>query len=121
MKRLVWLFLALFCAAFAQVQRVEPLLPKAGSTDCCPCADPCSMPDCAMLPAAAQSPTVFERASSEFHRGTRRHLAQLPSVASRFYLSALEPVVAATTLRAPAQAAPAASLPLFRVHCSYLI
>jgi hypothetical protein len=120
MKRLVWLFLALFCAAFAQVRPVEPLLPKAKDADCCPCTDPCSMPDCAMLPAAHQ-PTVFERANGELNRETRRGLAKLPSVASKFYLSALESDVAAPTLRAPAQAAHAASPPLFRVHCSYLI
>lgn len=121
MKRLVWLFLAIFCTALAQVQPVEPLLPKAKSECCCESDGACGMPECTLPPAAAQQFTALERSRTELRQEVRRETARLPQLAPKFYLSALKPVVAITTLSAPAEAAPAASPPLFRVHCSFLI
>ena len=122
MKRLVWLFLAVFCTALAQVQPVELSVTKAGlhGVDC-DCAGACGMPECVAVPVTAHQPAQLERAGGELRQVTRRVVAKLREPAPKFYLSLVEPVVVTATRRACALAAPAVSPPLFRVHCSFLI
>lgn len=123
MQRLAWLFLAVFCTALAQVQPVEPLLPPAKNACCC-CEDvgACGMPECALPPASTgPSSPVLERAGTELRQAARRDAARLPQITPKFYSFVTERIVATTTLPASALAAPAASPPLFRVHCSFLI
>ncbi|MBI2518608.1 MAG: hypothetical protein HYV95_17170 [Opitutae bacterium] len=123
MKRLVWLFLAVFCTALAQVQPVDLPLPKANSECCCCEGDgACGMPECALPPAAAQTQTpALARAGIVLRQVARRDAARLPQITPKFYSFVTERIVAATMLPAPASVAPAASPPLFRVHCSFLI
>ena len=122
MKRLVWLFLAIFCTALAQVQPVESFLTKAGLHGIdCDCDGSCGMPECVMVPVTAHQPALLERAGGELRQVTRRVVAKLREPAPKFYLSFVEPVVVTATLRACAIATPAASPPLFRMHCSFLI
>jgi hypothetical protein len=121
MKRLVWLFLAVFCTALAQVQPVDL---SATKPEACCCGDAscgCGMPDCGLPPAQSSVTFTAERPTSEFRQQARRVTARLPHAALRFYLSLVEPAVVTTALRAPVKAAPAASVPLFQAHCSFLI
>ncbi|MBI2518602.1 MAG: hypothetical protein HYV95_17135 [Opitutae bacterium] len=122
MKRLAWLFLAVFCTALAQVQPVEPLLPQAKEPCCCESDGACGMPECALPPAFTQSQTTtLERAGTELRQVARRGAARLPQVTPKFYSFVTEQVVATTMLPASAFATPAASPSLFRLHCSFLI
>ncbi len=121
MKRLVWLFLAVFCTALAQVQPVT--LPGA-DTDACSCCDvpgSCDMPDCAPPASAPSLPTLAQAATTTARAELRR--AAKPSRASveKFYFtfvkSSPRPIVRFT----PDRMEPPASVPLFATHCSYLI
>jgi hypothetical protein len=120
MKRVVWLVLAVFCAALAQVQPVDGLGTKAKP---CPCCHPgaCGMPGCCPPPASAS--TAFSSAQAESVRSVpaprRAQAARGP--ANAFYAAFAEPAHVRSSLLATAQAAPAASLPLFKAHCSFLI
>ena len=121
MKRLVWLFLALFCTALAQVQPVDLPVTKHEVCDCCEQPGACGMPDCGLPPAHCPVNFTAERRSGEVRQQARRVTARLPHAAPNFYLSLVEPAVVTTALRAPGQAAPAASVPLFQAHCSFLL
>ena len=62
MKRLVWIFLAVFCTALAQVPPVT-LSPTHRKCCCCGGDGSCGMPDC-LPPAPARSlPTASQPAS----------------------------------------------------------
>lgn len=121
MKRLVWLLLIVFSTALAQVRPVELAVTKADA--CCGSEDNCGcgMSECGLPPA--QSPVTFTatRPSGELRQQARRVTARLPHAAPNFYLSLVEPAVVTTALRAPGQVAPAASVPLYQAHCSFLI
>ncbi len=121
MKRLVWLLLAVFSTALAQVQPVDLPLTKHEVCGCCEQPGACGMPDC--IPPPAHCPVTFtaERRSGEVRQQARRVTARLPHAALRFYLSFVEPAVVTTALRAPFQVASAASVPLYQAHCSFLI
>ena len=121
MKHLVWLLLAVFSTALAQVQPVD--LPVAKPAACC-CGDEdcgCGMPKCGLPPAHCPVTYTAERPAGELRQQARRVTARLPHPAPRFYLSFVEPAVITTALRAPFQVASAASVPLFQAHCCFLI
>lgn len=121
MKRLVWLLLAAFCTAIAQVQPADLPPTKAAHCDCCPDdADACGMPDCGLPPVAPTSGLVLQTPAP-----SSRAVAKQENRAPRFALDFLR--VAAVTratafrpMRAPT-APPPASVPRFQAHCSFLI
>jgi hypothetical protein len=117
MKRLVWLLLAAFCTAIAQVQPVQ--LPVA-QAETCPCCDSkaCDMPDCNMPPAPAQP----ARTQSSPVLMAVREVAVAPCEArEKFYVQFLPRPARPSAERASQVVAPAASVPLFKAHCSFLI
>lgn len=119
MKRLVWLFLAAFCFAVAQVQAVEPVA-KAKAKGCCEQSCKCSMPACPVVSAAPQSPFDAARPLTVARPQVSRDAVATRRDHRKFFLSLLPPVVHPASVPAPV-AAPPASVPLFEAHCSFLI
>jgi hypothetical protein len=122
MKRLVWLLILAFGTAISQVRAVDVrLIPEE---KCCCCEDQsnaCGMPDCATVPTAGcaqpcgqlQSPVpaAAKRAAPAFRAAREKFYEQfLPRIR-------VVPALPVTDV----VAAPAASVPLFREHCSFLI
>jgi hypothetical protein len=117
MKRLVWLLLAVFCIALVPVQSVD----KAKTCSCCKVPGACGMPGCCPPPAslpAALSPAQSARAA-DLH--ACRKAEPVRRAGEKFYASFVEPAAARAALLASAEAAPAAHVPLFKAHCSFLI
>jgi hypothetical protein len=120
MKRLVWLLIAVFVTAYAQVQPVVSPLTK--SETCCCCEDQagsCGMPDCA--PAAA-TPCGLTLQTPAAQRAEARKLAPAPRVKPGCYFVKFGSRPALTPAwRASLAGAPTAPVPLFKAHCSWLI
>ncbi len=121
MKRLVWLLIAVVCTALAQVQ---PVVVASVQDETCCCtgeaAGACGMPDCAPAPAApscAQNlPTVTAQRSE----------ARKPAPSARARYEIFRVGFDVRPAAAPAgcvslRGTPAASVPLFKAHCSFLI
>ena len=122
MKRLVWLLLALFCTAFAQVQAVELLLPTNAHCACGGgCNGSCGMPDCALPPAPVQWVGASESASTASVAKPARKVVAIRRTPVKFFAAFVEPASCLIDLRAPDPGAPAASVPLFKGHCSFLL
>ena len=122
MKRLVWLVLAIFCTAFAQVQTVEPLLPAANPSECCGgCNAVCGMPDCALPPAPASPVTAPQPGTAASVAKPTGKVATVRRGADKFFAGFADPADRLIAFRAPASLAPAASVPLFKEHCSFLL
>ncbi|MEJ1974069.1 MAG: hypothetical protein WDM96_16920 [Lacunisphaera sp.] len=120
MKRFVWFLLAAFCTALAQVQPVAAPVTKQAVCGCCDKeAGACGMPDCALPPASAPaaavvaSPVILQRESDSV----------LPKSRSRrdHFYARFAPRPAVPAEIAPRVVAPAASVPAFQAHCSFLI
>jgi hypothetical protein len=122
MKRLVWLLLAAWCTALAQVQPVEPLVPAEPSGCCCDCDGTCGMPECVALPAAPSSTAITERPASvarpETRRDARAKAEQLLKFFAIFSAPVEEPVALLTT---PDRESRPAGVRLFQEHCALLI
>lgn len=120
MKRFVWLLLALFCTALAQVQPVDVPLTKAKAC-CCGQACGCGMPGCGLPPA--QAPLVFTAAQPAQVAGVsaRREAQPRRRAAVPFYVSLVERVAAPAALSVSASVVSAAAVPLFKAHCSFLL
>lgn len=117
MKRVVWLVLAVFCAAMAQVKPVDGLGAKAKPCSCChPGA--CGMPGCCASTSTACSPAQVETVRS---LAAPRRAQAAPGISGTFYAVFVEPIAKGSPLFASARAAPAASVPIFTAHCSLLI
>jgi hypothetical protein len=121
MKRLVWLILAAFSTALAQVQPVDVrLLPKE-KCDCCEqSANACGMPDCAPAPACAQAALQLP-APAQIAVAKRTIPAPSATAREPFYVQFLPRVIVAPALPVADAVAPAASAPLYQAHCSFLI
>jgi hypothetical protein len=118
MKRLVWILLAVFCTAIAQVQPVEPLVRQKHA--CCDCGGRCGMPDCA--PPAPQVPSAFVGAQSVSVTRPQSARAVRPvRQAEKFFVGYAKPGVSPSVLPAPSLMASAASVPLYKAHCCFLI
>ena len=117
MKSLVWLLLAVFCAALAPVQLVNAAQPQARG--CCHHGC-CGMPCC---PPPAPAPTVLNapEPAIEASRPAARQAEPVSGALAKFYAAFVEPAVVRPALPASAQAARAADVPLFKAHCSFLI
>ena len=121
MKRLVWPLLAVFCIALVQAEPVVGLAAKAKSCCCCKIPGACGMPGCCPAPAAVPAAINSGQSARVSAIPTLRKAQPIPAAASIFYLSFLEPAAACRPLPASAEAAPAARVPLFKAHCSFLI
>lgn len=123
MKRLVWLLLAVWCTALAQVQPVAPL-PAAAHEECgCgDCAGACGMPDCALPPAPPVTTAIAGRTTTTVARPTARLDAQATAtLALKYFTAFVEPAVVPAFVRAPDSMAPPAGVPLFKEHCAFLL
>jgi hypothetical protein len=121
MKRLVWLLIAVVCTALAQVQPVTS--PLAEDMACCctgEAAGACGMPDCAPAPAAPSCAQNLPAVAAQ--RSEARKLTPAPK--TRFETSYVR--VESRPAKSPAagvslRGTPAARVPLFKAHCSFLI
>ena len=121
MKRFVWLLLAAFCTAIAQVQPVEPLQAKQASCDCCE-GEPgaCGMPDCALPPASPSPVLVLASEATALRAEAESVMPKSRSFRDHFYAQ-FSPRPARPAAIAPQVVAPTASVPAFKAHCSFLI
>lgn len=123
MKHLVWLLLLAFGTASAQVQPVDVrLLPEE---KCCCCADganACDMAtDCAPAPSGCFQPIVQLQSPVQF--AAKRLAPAAATAREKFYEQFLSRVISAPALPVTGDlaAAPAAGVPLFKEHCSFLL
>jgi hypothetical protein len=121
MKRLVWLLITVFVTASAQVQPVDLPLTKSESCGCCEDqAGACGMPDCA--PAPVSCPTSPTLPTVTAQRAEARNLSPAPRIGRESYFVKFESRPALVPARdASLTGASAASVPLFKAHCSFLI
>jgi hypothetical protein len=120
MKRLVWILLAAFCTALAQVQPVDLPVTKHEVCGCCEGSGSCGMPDCIPQPATNQ-PAPVAKAPLAQRTEARRLLSASRQKRESFPAVFGSRVFRVTTGCAPTRAAVAAEVPLFKVHCSFLI
>ena len=121
MKRLAWLFLAVFCTALAQVQRVELPVAPAKACDCCETAGDCGMADCGLPPAAVPATFAVERSGVTVTRpAAATEIAPAKAIPSHFWVATPPPAVR-TTFPDFEGTAPPAGVPLFKAHCAFLI
>lgn len=122
MKRFVWLLLAAFCTAIAQVQPVEPLQTKQASCGCCEEAGSCGMRDCAPPPSCPSTGAglVLASASATLRSEAESVMPKSRSFRDHFYAQ-FSPRQAVPAEIAPQVVAPTASVPAFQAHCSFLI
>jgi len=119
MKRLVWLLLAVFCTALAQVPPVELVQPGHQVCHCCKIPGACGMPDCPVPASGPRAPTAVPPVLSA-SLAVRQVARADHGIEVKFYAPFVK---AATVLVAPPAsvlAAPAVSVPLFKAHCSFL-
>jgi hypothetical protein len=119
MKRLAWLFLAVFCAAMVQVQPVRGLPVKVKACNCCQVPGTCGMPDCCP-PSAFASTVLGSEESVRLALPASRTVAAIRDASVVFYAAFVEPAIIPPALSAALAAAPA-RVPLFKAHCSFLI
>jgi hypothetical protein len=122
MKRLVWLLIAVVCTALAQVQPV--IMPTTVQEESCCCtgdeAGACGMPDCApatAAPSCAQSVPTLAAQRSEARKLTPAPKTRFETYYVRVDSRPAKSPAAGVSLRGT----PAASVPLFKAHCSFLI
>jgi hypothetical protein len=119
MKHLSWILLAVFCTALAQVRPVDPVIQAKHS--CCECEGRCHMPQCAL--PAPHVPSVFlgeQSVQAALPKENRADRTIVEPVAKFFEaIAGREPYPVGSV--APRSCGRAASVPLFRVHCSFLI
>ena len=122
MKRLVWLILAVFGTALAQVSPVDLPVTKAEVCPCCHDGGDCGMPDCALPPATNPAPVfALPTPVSVVRIAVRRATPAPRALAGKFFVR-LESRPAAVPAFGPIAAiAPAARVPLFKAHCSFLL
>jgi hypothetical protein len=116
-KRFVWLLLAAFCTALAQVQPVDLPATKHEVCNCCEQPGACGLPDCSLPPAlpqpvqSLQAPVQVARVAAPLPRNVGRVsyvlLAPRPATAPAWDPSLL--------VTAPA------GVSLFQEHCSLLL
>jgi len=120
MKRFVWLVLFAFCTALAQVQPVELPAKKHEVCGCCEKPGACGMPDCAPLPVASQ-PVFMAMTPAGQHAKARRLAPATCAKRENFHARFDSRLAVTPAILAPLVTVLPASVPLFRIHCSYLI
>lgn len=121
MKRLAWLLVAVFALAMVQAHPVDTGVAQQETCGCCePGTSACGMPDCGPAPAspapclAVASGVVAARAEADSVLPKSRCLRD-------HFVAEYSPRLTVPANLAPRSVAPAASVPVFKVHCSYLI
>lgn len=121
MKRLVWLFLAAFCLAVAQVQPVDVPGKQPARCGCCEEGDDaCGMKDCAPPPATAQVRLVLETPALTVRAESRKRSVAPRARYENFYVQSVPRSNRPADL-APRMVALAASVPVYQAYCSFLI
>jgi hypothetical protein len=120
-KRLVWIFLAMFCTALAQVQPVELLKAKQDSCGCCEKPGACGMPDCSVPVASAQPILASAVAATAIRAAVKQEAKTADKSVDKFYTAFVDAGVRPAIVRAPVGVARVASVPLFKEHCAFLI
>jgi len=120
-KRLVWLLLFAFGTALAQVSPVDVRLHPGEACSCCDRPGACDMPDC--VPAPVSTSPVFQASSpATVARIAARRAVPAPTPVPEKFYAKFVPSVSLTPARPAALTpTPAASVPLFREHCSLLL
>ena len=119
MKRLVWILLAVFCTALAQVPPVT--LPSTHRKCCCCGGDgSCGMAGC-LPPAPARSLPTANQPAGITVTEARQVAEPVRRRGEKFFTVFVEAAAVAAASRAPEWVSPAANVPLFAAHCSYLI
>ena len=122
MKRLVWLLLAVFCTAFAQVQTAPVSLDTARHCACGgSCDGSCGMPDCAVPPAPIPWVGASESANTARVAKPTRQVVALRRTPAKFFVAFVEPAARPSDLRGADPSAPPANVPLVTAHCSFLL
>lgn len=122
MKRLVWLMLLAFGTLLTQVPAVEPLVPAGQKCACgSECGGRCGMPDCALPPAPSVPQFATDRPITLVRPAAKRDARLGERPATRSFDLSLASLDASPAFRASVRLAPAASVPLFREHCSLLL
>ncbi|MEI6105725.1 MAG: hypothetical protein WCR49_01825 [Opitutae bacterium] len=121
MKRLVWLLLAVFGTALAQVSPVDIGLAQQETCSCCEQPGACGMPDC-MPPAAPATQPVFTLTSP----AVATRIAAKPARAARevreiFLASFLPRTAGASAWPVSVIAEMPLGIPLYQEHCSLLL
>jgi len=120
-KRLVWIFIAVFCTALAQVQPVELLKTKQPACGCCEKPGACGMPDCA-LPATHAQPTLASAVATTVVRAAGKQEAKTADQpGDKFHAAFVDAGVRSAGVRAPEGVARVAGVPLFKEYCAFLI
>jgi hypothetical protein len=117
MKRLVWLLLAAFCTALAQV---PPVVVAENQSACDCCVDQpgaCGMPDCAPLPGPLPARSLLP--ALEVRRTPAA--ARVERVRPAYSFLLVRPAARERAPIAAEKTARAAQTPLFKAHCSFLI
>ena len=120
MKRLVWLLLAVFVTALAQVSPVDLGSPSAKPCSCCETPGACGKRDCGMPPSAcAPTPLLAALPNQAPSTATRKRAARIYRLAINylFQTRALTPV---RSSRVPYLVS-TERVPLFKAQCSFLI
>jgi len=121
MKRLVWLLLAVFCTALAQVQPVAIPVAQAVSCPCCDVPGECGMPDCGLPPTSATTGIVIGQPAQIVQIAARRIAARPRQVAFDVSTTGASAQATSAEMGASARAASVLPVPLFKAHCSFLI
>ncbi len=121
MKRLTWLLIFAFGTLLAQVPAVEPLVPADQCACGVECGGRCGMPDCALPVAPTVPQFVIERTVALVRPAAKREALLTEHRIGLYFVVPLASLKALPASRVMDRAAPAASVPLFREHCSLLI
>ena len=120
MIRLTWILLLVWSCAFAQSRPVAVSLETNQHCAChCQCNGSCGMPDCAPPPAPVQ--WIGEASSVAALPAPARKAVAIRRTPARFYAMFVGPAARLADLRTPVSWVPAASVPLFAEHCSFLL
>lgn len=120
MKRLVWLLLAVFVTALAQVPTVDVGSQSGKMCSCCDTPGQCGQRDCGLPPSSSTPTTLLaEQPAQVLSTATRKKVARVYRLAINYLFPtrALSPVRNSRVSRL----APAESVPLFKAQCSFLI
>jgi hypothetical protein len=121
MKRLVWLLIAVFGTAFAQVSPV--VSPFVQDEACCCCDGPagaCGMPDCAPAPTAC-APALTLPIPAVQRLAARRLAPTPPARVSAYFVKFESRPALSPAVRVSRPGTPVAQVPLFKAHCRFLI
>ncbi|MDB6168541.1 MAG: hypothetical protein JWM88_1405 [Verrucomicrobia bacterium] len=121
MKRFVAIVLTLLCAAFGQLPAVATLAPDFAKCPCCEKSGACGQSDCALPPAPAVTATAAESSTSVTAPVVREACRVERQAGKKFYAAFVATGLDRVAGARPVRAAPPASEPLFRTHCSLLI